>query len=82
MKQSTKQFERQYIRKRDSIERKGISIYKAALTEQYKSVLSKLQYTDFRQWPELADSISEKHIEDAFNRFYPMSAHQKTRLNK
>lgn len=74
MKQSTKQFERQFIRRRDAIERKGISIYKKALAEQYNFVLSRLKQTDFNQWIELVDAIPEKPIEDAFNRFYPMSA--------
>ncbi len=74
MKQSTKRFEQQYIRKRNAIERKGISIYKKALAEQYNFVLSRLKYTDFRQWVNLVDSIPEKPIEDAFYLFYPMSS--------
>ena len=74
MKPQTKQFERQFIRRRDAIERKGISIYKRALAEQYNYVLSRLRSTDFRQWVELVDSIPEKPIEDAFYRFYPMNA--------
>lgn len=74
MKQSTKQFERQYIRKRDAIERKGITIYKRALSEQYKYVLDKLKYTDFRQWVNLVDAIPEKPVQDAFELFYPMNA--------
>jgi hypothetical protein len=70
MKKETKQFERQFIRVRDGLERKAIRIIRAAIAEQYKSVLSKFPQTDFRQWPNLADSISERPIEIALEKVY------------
>lgn len=70
MKKETKQFERRFIRVRDSLERKAIRIVRAAITEQYKYVLDKLSQTDFRQWPQLADSIPERPIEIALEKVY------------
>lgn len=75
MKQSTKQFERQFIRKRDAIERKGISMAKAALTAQYNAFLERAKTTDFRQWKEIVESsVTEQPIQQFMNRYYPMSS--------
>ena len=74
MKQQSKQFEKKFIRARNAIERKGISLAKQALTIQYKSFLEKAKQTDFRQWPQLAEGISEEPIKRMFEVYYPMSA--------
>jgi len=73
MKQSTKQFEKKFIRSRNIIERKGIALVKHFLTVQYKSFLDSAKQTDFRQWPQLVDRISEEPIRKFFELFYPMS---------
>jgi hypothetical protein len=73
MKQSTKQFEKKFIRSRNAIERKGLSLIKRALSVQYKSFLDRAKQTDFRQWPQLVDNISEEPIKRFFDMFYPMS---------
>jgi len=74
MKQQSKQFEKKFIRARNAIERKGISLAKQALTIQYKSFLEKAKQTDFRQWPQLAENISEEPVKRMFEVYYPMSA--------
>lgn len=74
MKQSTKIFERQLIRKRNAIERKAIVIAKRALSAQYNSVLSKIKHTDISQWMQLADNISEEPIRQLFLRIYPSAS--------
>ena len=63
-----------FIRARNAIERKGISLAKQALTIQYKSFLEKAKQTDFRQWPQLAENISEEPVKRMFEVYYPMSA--------
>lgn len=73
MKQQTKQFERKFIRTRNAIERKGIVLIRRALSIQYKSFLERAKHTDFRQWPQLVDGISEEPIKRFFEMFYPMS---------
>lgn len=75
MKQQTKQFERQFIRARNAIERKGVAMCKAAIREQYVAFLQRAKTTDFKQWPDLVDSaVTDKPIVNFFERYYPMSA--------
>ena len=74
MKQNTKQFELKFIRTRNAIERKTIVLARKALTIQYKSFLERAKQTDFRQWPQLVDTISEEPIKQFFQRMLPMNA--------
>jgi len=75
MKQSTKKFEKQFIRSRNVIERKGIALAKYALKSQYNAFLEKARQVDFRQWPQIIDStITEQPIKHFFELFYPMSS--------
>jgi len=75
MKQSTKKFEKQFIRSRNVIERKGIALAKYALKSQYNAFLEKARQIDFRQWPQIIDSaITEQPIKHFFELFYPMSS--------
>ncbi len=72
MKNSTKQFERQKLRVRDKIERKGISLAKSMIKSQYQYFLDKLHTVGVNQYDriEIPESIT-KHF---FNTFYPMSS--------
>lgn len=75
MKQQTKQFERQFIRSRNAIERKGVAMAKTAIRSQYAAFLERAKTVDFRQWTELVDSaVTDKPIVNFFERYYPMSA--------
>ena len=74
MKQNTKQFELKFIQTRNAIERKTIVLARKALSEQYKSFLDRAKQTDFRQWPQLVDTISEEPIKQFFQRMLPMNA--------
>jgi len=74
MKQSTKIFEKKFIRLRNAIERKGIALIKRALKQQYKQFLERAKQTDFRQWPQLPETISEAPIKQFFEQYYQMSA--------
>ena len=74
MKNQTKHFENKFIRSRNAIERKGITLIRRALSVQYKSFLDKAKQTDKSQWPQLVDNLSEEPIRRFFELFYPMSA--------
>lgn len=72
MKQSTKKFERKFIRTRNAIERKGISMIKKALYVQYLSFLNRAKEVYFKQWNEIV--VSDEPIRVFFKQFYPLSA--------
>lgn len=74
MKQSTRKFELKLIRTRNALERKAISLTKRALKNQYTTFLERTKSTDFRQWEQLVDTISEEPIQQLFNIIYPMNA--------
>lgn len=74
MKKNTKQFEKKFIRTRNAIERKGITLIRRALSVQYQSFLNRARQTDKSQWPQLVDNLSEEPIRRFFELFYPMSA--------
>ena len=75
MKKQTKIFEKQFIKARNAIERKGISMAKAALTAQYNAFLERAKTTDFRQWKEIVEStVKEEPIKQFMERYYPMSS--------
>lgn len=75
MKQQTKQFERQFIRARNAIERKGVSMAKKAIASQYAAFIERTKTTDFRQWLQIIDSsVSDRPINQFFEQYYPMSA--------
>ena len=74
MKNDTKKFELKLIRTRNTLERKAIALTKRALKVQYTSFLEKTKSTDFRQWVQLADTISEEPIKKLFDTIYPMTA--------
>lgn len=82
MKAETKRFERQFIRYRDSLERRAISLAKKALTEQYKSFLSKIPQTDKSQWLNLVDNLPEKPISDLLDKIYSSCAPLATMTRK
>lgn len=74
MKQSTRKFEIKYLRVRNSIERKGISMVTKALRSQYNQYLDKIATLDHSMWKEAIESIKEEPIRAFFEKFYPMSA--------
>jgi len=72
MKQSTRKFERQYIRLRDKIEKKGIRLAQAALIAQYRQFLERAKDLPPDMWTKI--EIRQEPIEKFFKTFYPMSA--------
>ena len=72
MKSITKKFERTFIRSRNAIERKGIRMIQAAIVEQYKEFIEKAMRSFPSSWSDI--QISEKPVQQFFERFYPMSA--------
>lgn len=82
MKPETKKFELQFIRYRNALERKAISLTKKALTEQYNHFLSKVRHTDKSQWMQLADNLPEKPIEDLLTKIYSSCAPLATMTRK
>lgn len=62
------------IRKRNGIERKGLSLIRKALTEQYRGFLEKAEEYPPEKWIEAAEYLSEGPIANFFQRFYPMFA--------
>ena len=75
MKKQTKLFEKQFLKARNAIEKKGISMAKAALTAQYNAFLERAKTTDFRQWKEIVEStVKEEPIKQFMERYYPMSS--------
>ena len=74
MKKDTRKYELQLIRTRNALERKAINLTKRALKIQYTTFLDRTKSTDFRQWPQLVETISEEPIKNLFNVIYPMTA--------
>ena len=72
MKRQTKQFEKQYLKVRDSIERKGVSMAKKMITEHYKYFIEQLKTLGFTRYNDI--KIPEKITERFFHVYYPMSA--------
>lgn len=72
MKAATKKFEIQYLRTRNSIERKGILLVQAALRLQYTKFLERAKNLPPSMWNDI--KISEQPIRQFFEKFYPMSA--------
>lgn len=75
MKKQTKLFEKQFIKARNAIERKGVSMAKKAIASQYAAFLERAKTTDFRQWLDIIDSsVNDRPINQFFEQYYPMSA--------
>lgn len=74
MKPSTRKFELKYLRVRNSIERKGISMVTKALRAQYNQYLEKIAVLPMSMWVDAVESIKEAPIRQFFETFYPMSA--------
>lgn len=72
MRKQTKQFERQYIRLRDKIERKGIVLAKKMIRAHYQYYLDKLHEVGLSQYEKI--EIPESITKNFFNTFYPMSS--------
>ena len=73
MKPETRKFERQFIRSRNAIERKGVTMARRMITAQYKWFLDRVKQTDKSQWIRIAEMIPEDPVQRFFNVFYPMS---------
>ena len=72
MKKATKQFERQKLRVRDKIERKGIVLAKSMIRAHYQYFLDKLKQVGINQYDRI--EIPESITKGFFNTFYPMSS--------
>jgi hypothetical protein len=72
MKPETRKFERLYLRRRDQIERKGVRMAQAAISEQYRQFLSRAKDVSPGQWTQIR--VSEQPVQNFFAKFYPMSA--------
>lgn len=72
MRQQTRQYEKQFIRLRNKIERRGIVLMKKMVREQYQAYLEKLKEVGFNNYDKI--EIPTNITEDYFKRFYPMSS--------
>lgn len=72
MKPETRKFERQYIRVRNRIEKKGARMAQAAIAAQYRQFLDRAKELPVSMWDNI--QIKEEQIQKFFNEFYPMSA--------
>lgn len=71
MRPQTRKFEVQFNRTRNAIERKGISMIRAAIIEQYKQFLARALQLPQTQWDQII--VSSDPVKQFFYRFYPMS---------
>ena len=74
MKRETKIFEKKLVRTRNRIERKGLTMIKKALRDQYRSFIEKAKLYTPDRWIEATEFISEEPIKDYFEKFYQMTA--------
>ncbi len=72
MKQQTKKFEQQYIRVRNQIERKGVTLAKRMIAAHYVAYMEKLKQLGISSYQ--AIEIPEVITERFFKVYYPMSA--------
>jgi hypothetical protein len=74
MKPDTRKYEKQFVRVRNAIERKAITLTKKALREQYQFMVDKIRQTDISQWMQIPENLPKKPIQDLLNTIYPMCA--------
>ena len=72
MKAATRKFEREYIRTRDRIEKKGVRMAQAAIVSQYRQFLERARELPPEMWDNI--QIKSDPVRKFFNEFYPMSA--------
>lgn len=74
MKPETRKFERQFIRTRNAIERKGLVMARRMITAQYQWFLDRVKQTDISNWTKIVDQLPEAPARRFFEVYYPMSA--------
>jgi hypothetical protein len=72
MKANTRKFEREYIKVRDRIEKKGVNMAQVAIIAQYKQFLNDAKSLKPSEWDKI--EIKSDPIKKFFEAFYPMSA--------
>lgn len=72
MKKQTKKFEKQYIKVRNSIERKGVSMAKKMIQAHYTAYMERLKTLGISAYQQI--EIPEQITERFFKMYYPMSA--------
>lgn len=72
MKAATRKFEKQYLRTRNSIEKKGVRMAQAAIVAQYRQFLERAKELPPSMWDNI--QIKADPVQKFFNEFYPMSA--------
>lgn len=72
MKAATRKFEKQYLRTRNNIEKKGVRMAQAAIVAQYRQFLERAKELPPAMWDKIV--IKEDPVKRFFEEFYPMSA--------
>lgn len=74
MNPQLKKFEQTYLRSRNAIEKKGVSMVTKALRTQYTDYLSRIDNLPVQMWEGALNGIKEEPVKRFFETFYPMSA--------